>query len=113
MQFLISAMITVGYLGQADSLSYVLKEAIRLTVPDHAFQSYLVGELSRRHAVPTKSTLNRHRLTLHVGLCLWLQQVHDDMFSAGAVSWRTLDASPIQDLCARPSWQLEVFVLYW
>ena len=47
-------------------------------------------------AVPSKSILQRHRLTVHLGFCAWVAELTDAMLndSAGVVRWATMDASP-------------------
>ena len=46
------------------------------------------------HAIPPVTTVRRHRLALHIGYCVWAQELHDNLLAGGMVRWSTVDASP-------------------
>ena len=71
-----------------------LKAAIRVTIPSRGLQEYLINQLDQPQSVPSATTLNRHRFTLHMGLCLWLQEFNAAMLAEESVGWRTTDGSP-------------------
>ena len=51
--------------------------------------------MSSKHALPSPSTLYRHRLTLHMAFCRLAQEQMRSMLSDGlVVRWGTMDSSP-------------------
>ena len=94
---LIESVIAGGLLENTGDLGDVIKHSIAIvTDKERQLRGYFLRKLSEDHTVPSKASLKRHRLTLHMALCVILQeQTHDVLHGAGgAVSWRTLDLSP-------------------
>lgn len=48
----------------------------------------------RTKATPSAPTISRHRMTLHLGFCKWLQSVNDSLAQSGFCRWATVDTSP-------------------
>jgi hypothetical protein len=94
MDYLISCMLYTGYLKCSAQARESLEYAIRISVPDSHLCDFLIARLYEPHAIPTKSTLQRHRLTIHLGMCRWLQDLNAELFSGDVVAYRTIDASP-------------------
>ena len=96
-EVLIDCVISGGLLKHAQDLRDVFANSIRsLTHHEQQLRKYFEEELSEKHVVPGAAFLQRHRLTLHMGLCVILQEETEDILQGqgGGVSWRTLDLSP-------------------
>ena len=91
---LLSALLLSGYMRDSATLRTTLTWAIRTITSGGELRDYLLKQLSQPHAVPTKTTLQRHRFTLHMGMCRWLQELNDELMKDPIISWRTMDGSP-------------------
>ena len=97
MEFLLTCLMAAGYLRDSCELVEAVRTAIFIAAPEKHLQSYLLQHLNTQvRAVPSKSTLQRHRLTVHLGFCAWVAELTEAMLndSAGVVRWATMDASP-------------------
>eukprot|EP00974_Lingulodinium_polyedra_P108936 10543067-Lingulodinium_polyedra.AAC.1 len=65
-----SALVT-----SASVLREVIVSAIRVAIRDPALLQHILATLSTERALPSVSTLRRHRLALHMGFCLWQQDL--------------------------------------
>ncbi len=56
---------------------------------------YYVDWIDNNRVIPSPTTLYRHRLTLHMAMCLRAQYAHQTLLLAGGVvRWGTMDSSP-------------------
>ena len=91
---LVSSMLLAGYLKDSSHLRESLDFAIRIVIGDDSMAKYFSDQLKQDHAVPGRSTLHRHRLSVHIALCRWVQDVNAAMMTEPVVAWRTMDGSP-------------------
>ena len=82
---LVNSLLMAGYLKESARLKDALKIALRLSIPDHGLQTYLINELDQGHAIPSSTTLQRHRFTISMGLCRWLQDINEQFESQPVV----------------------------
>ena len=95
LRLLISCVVTAGYLKHMGSLKDALVAAVVVIVSDPAAAQYFKELLTTSGAVPSPRTLFRARLSVHIGVCKWQQNVHEDMLQGdGVFRWATVDSSP-------------------
>ena len=92
----IHGVIASGLLKNVSELRAVLKHAIAATVQEPTLLDMLKKMLDEDHALPSATTLLRHRMSLHMCYCRALQHIHATMIggTGGMVSWRSMDLSP-------------------
>eukprot|EP00969_Alexandrium_andersonii_P116867 5167395-Alexandrium_andersonii.AAC.1 len=57
--------------------------------------SHYIETLDQPHALPSSTTLIRHRLSVHMAWCVQMGFVLDEMMGQGGITrWGTVDASP-------------------
>ena len=68
----------------------------RCLCASQVFASSRSKSCRKRRAVPSSSTLYRHRLSLHIGFCQWIASVHHELLNdaEGIIRWSTVDSSP-------------------
>ena len=95
MDFLIRCLVAGGHLKSQHNLAEALRHAIMAAVRNEDLRSHLLLQM-RKDVVPSTTTLYRHRLTLHIGFCLWLARLSDAMLAKprGVVRFATADSSP-------------------
>ena len=95
MTVVIRSLMMTMHMRSQSGLRSVLRHAIHVVVNDHRLREYLTSGLEEQPSI-RRSTLYRHRLTLHLGYCKMFQEVHETMLraSGGAVRWGTVDSSP-------------------
>lgn len=74
--------------------SEVVRWGLRAGVSDAALRQHLLAELDRPHALPSPTTLRRHRLTLHMGFCMWEQTRTNELLERGCVAHGMVGSSP-------------------
>lgn len=92
---LIEAMLFSGCLQSTRLMRVALEHALHVTVRTPQLLTHFLDVINQPHAIPSSTTLYRHRLTLHLAYCAWVAEVQEDMLSDdGCVRYTTLDASP-------------------
>ncbi|CAE7765568.1 unnamed protein product [Symbiodinium sp. CCMP2592] len=97
LKHMVHALIVSGYVHSSADMLPMLRAALRTIVRVPELVKALDSDLCQPHKVPSSSTLYRHRLTVHIGLCRWVQdrevfEVYMD--KQGFCRWATLDSSP-------------------
>ena len=79
----------------AAGLREVLEAAVRIVVRDKALVSHFLKALAEPKAVPSITTLVRHRLTVHIGFVCWQRELHQALLDrpGGVVVLRMVDSS--------------------
>ena len=92
----INCVLASGLLKSVASTKKVVEHAINATVREPALREHFLAQLRATHSIPGRSTLYRHRLSLHMGFCRMLQNISEVLVSSkgGLASWRSLDLSP-------------------
>lgn len=72
MLYLFRCLMISGYLHSNDGFVEVLRHACAIIVPEPLLREYLLKKLDGPMAIPSPTTLYRHRLTVHIGWCLWM-----------------------------------------
>lgn len=67
MKYLVNCLMLAGYLRNSGELLIAVRYACALAIPDDRFRKYIDSELMKPQAVPSATTLYRHRLT--AGCC--------------------------------------------
>lgn len=92
---IISSLIMGGYLSSASNLRDALMSSINVLTDDPALRHSLVESLSRPRATLSRSTMYRHRMTVHMAFCIAEQQeVASTLQQSGVIRWATVDTSP-------------------
>ena len=78
MLFLIECIVTSGFLKDSRQILPVMEHALACVVPDPSIRKYYSDRLREKHRLPGRSTVYRHRLTLHIGWC----QVEAELIAA-------------------------------
>ena len=95
MSQMVQFMLVAGLLTQGGHLYHVVIGSLKAAIQDKAVQNHYVQMMSSKHALPSPSTLYRHRLTLHMAFCRLAQEQMRSMLSDGlVVRWGTMDSSP-------------------
>jgi hypothetical protein len=98
-EIIIKSVLMSGYLKNSANMLKVLRHAVALLAADPMLRSHLMSILDNQaYIVPSPTTLRRHRLTLNLGYCRWLQDISETLLncSGGVVRWGTLDKSPMK-----------------
>jgi hypothetical protein len=94
---LIRAVVMGGLLRDAESLRSVCQIALRVATPDDGTSNLYSRLLDAPSAVPGRTSLYIHRLTLYMGYCRWQSALHEKMLAEegreGIVRWGTMDSS--------------------
>eukprot|EP00969_Alexandrium_andersonii_P073675 3249314-Alexandrium_andersonii.AAC.1 len=95
MEHLVKCVTLSGVLRGAADLRDAMTMAISAALPPAFAQPFLRG-LADESAVPSRASVLRHRLTLHLGWLRWSQALLSDLLSSSEdlVSWQTADSSP-------------------
>jgi hypothetical protein len=96
-EIIIKSVLMSGYLKNTGNMLKVLRHAVALLAAEPMLRSHLMSILDNQaYIVPSPTTLRRHRLTLNLGYCRWLQDVNETLLNSsdGVVRWGTLDKSP-------------------
>jgi hypothetical protein len=83
MLFLLRCLILSGFLNDAHQLKEAVLHSLPLAVADASMCAYFQSMANETHAVPSGTTLYRHRLTVHIALCRWLAKRTGDMLANG------------------------------
>jgi hypothetical protein len=95
MVHLIRCLAFAGFLHNAADFKAALHISIDIVVRDPNMASYFKGLVNEKRTVPSSTTLYRHRLTVTIGFCVWMQDVYAAMMRTDdIISWGTLDGSP-------------------
>lgn len=97
MTTVIESLMFAGMLVSDSGFREALLRGMALSVPDASVRSYYAQLMeSGLLRTPSHTTLNRHRLTLHVGFCRYQAQVLSRMLQepSGVVRWGSIDSSP-------------------
>ena len=92
---LIQCMVLVSYGKDVQDLRHMCLSALRAVCRDDGLRSYYEDLLMQSRALPSSSTIYRHRATLHMGWCRMLSKEADCwlMEPEGVTRWGTLDSS--------------------
>lgn len=88
MSFMVVALVAAGFLKNTSSLNDALRVAVHACVKEPNLRDLLLSELDREaRAIPSSSTVLRHKLSLHMGHCRWVSELTEAMVSdaSGAV----------------------------
>lgn len=92
---LIQTVLLSRLLKKADDLQEVFMVALRTTLPAEIANHYIAQLQDKSIKVPSRSTIYRHQLTVHVGYLLMKQKEHAMAATLGAHSFLfTVDSSP-------------------
>ena len=95
MDFLVTCLLHVDLLKSHDHFQRSLESALTIAVPIPNLAAFLRNRLQEPAALPSKTTLLRHRLTLHMAYCRWMADCCATMLSSGGVvRYSTVDSSP-------------------
>ena len=95
LEYVVECLLFAGFLRSSSGLKQALKRAVSVVSPDRGLEEHLVHLLEREHTIPSQATLQRHRLTLHVGWCLFCHDLHAAVVRHEHLArWATVDASP-------------------
>jgi hypothetical protein len=95
MSHMVSCMLVAGLLRTGESLRTVLTDALRVAVKEQPVLDHYLGLIQRAEAVPRRSTLYRHRLTIHQAVCNCARREAGEQLAAGdVIRWGTMDSSP-------------------
>lgn len=94
LDFLISCLAFAGYLRSFGKMSETLTFAISAGVRDASLRKHILDQLRIARAIPSATTLRRHRLTLHCAYCMCEQERNDTFLVDGCVRYCTVDSSP-------------------
>lgn len=93
---LLQTMLLSGMLRQNDRMKFAIETSLRVAVHEDTLRNYYLTMLRETQTVPGRSTLFRHRLTIHTAFCrfqaLELSRMLDT--AGGVVRWGTVDTSP-------------------
>ena len=96
MAFLIDCVILSGLIRGSSSLRDIVETSLRIAIRDERLISHFREQLAAPRALPSRPTLERHRVTLHIGLALHQQQRNAEADAAGGqFHWATMDSSPV------------------
>jgi len=91
---IVETVMGASLLRNAGDFQEVLERALAAFIRDPAIRDRMLQIVAAKHTVPSKTTLTRHRLTLHMSFCSWQAEMHDTMLATGGVTvWRTIDSS--------------------
>ena len=95
MDKMVESVIVGGMSKSASMFRDVVAWAARAAVTDPQLRAAILEQMARPHAFPSPTSLRRHRLTLHMGYCMWQRQLNEALLSKGpCISYRTVDSSP-------------------
>ena len=96
MAFLLDCVILSGLVRGSSSLRDIVETSLRIAIRDESVVSHFREQLAAPRALPSRPTMERHRVTLHIGLALLQQQRNAAADAAGGqVHWATMDSSPV------------------
>lgn len=94
MENLIAAVCLSGLLSSSATCRSAVKASLAVIFPS-AVAQHFEAEVDRPHAVPARSTVLRHRLTLTLAWYASMQPVHREMLSSGGLlRFESVDSSP-------------------
>eukprot|EP00969_Alexandrium_andersonii_P287481 12709500-Alexandrium_andersonii.AAC.1 len=85
MEYMITAIVMSGMLKAASTLERVLRSAVMLITREQHLRDHLLSLLGTGQsgrAPPSRCTIIRHRLTVHMGWRSWEQAVNDRVLQA-------------------------------
>ena len=95
MEHLLNCLLAGGFLKAATGLRSSLLFGLRAAVRDEQVREFYEDLLVSPHAVPSATTLIRHRLTIHLAWCVQQQGILGSMLDRGGLTrFGTLDGSP-------------------
>ncbi|CAE7662441.1 unnamed protein product [Symbiodinium sp. CCMP2592] len=101
MQTLVEAVLVSSRLRSTADLGDVLRHGIRLVFREEGVCRYFLSLLERKYAVPKKSYLTKHRLTVILAYARALAEEVDELLDRNRtatgesiVRWSTMDSSP-------------------
>jgi hypothetical protein len=94
--YLVRCVVAAGFLRSFGSFKEAMHCALDAICPSRDVAEYLKGLLVEKGSVPSSSSLDRHRLTVHIGFCRWMQSKCAEMLDSpgGMIRWATADGSP-------------------
>ena len=96
LEFLLRCVQASSLTRSAADLAPCIQACIRIACPDTAIQQHLLSMITAQTSIPSVSSLVRHRLTMHMGFCMWQQELRETLLEqpGGVVVWRMVDSSP-------------------
>ena len=92
---IVQCMLMAGLLASGSQLKDAVIRGLLIASPDAAAHQHYLTILQQPHSLPSRDTLYRHRLTMHMAYC----KVHAERLSkmlndGGVVRFGTMDSSP-------------------
>ena len=91
---LVRMLMVAGYMRNMSEIQNALKFAVAAAFRDAALLKHVLSELEESQAVPSKTTLYRHQLTLHMGYCVLESEITSRFLERGCVRYLTIDSTP-------------------
>jgi len=95
MAHLINCVVLSGFGRDAHHLRDVCLTALKASVQDQIVRGFYEELVSQSRAIPSATTVYRHRLTLHLGFCHWIGALTKAWLEDpdGICRWGTVDSS--------------------
>ena len=94
----LQCVLIAAELRAPNHLHQVLKQSLRVSVPDKAIRAHFEAILNQGHAAPSRTTSYRHRLIVLIGFqrakARLLDEMLDQSRGSGIIRWSTMDSSP-------------------
>ena len=96
MEYLLKCLLFSGYIKDVADTTSALLAALPVLISDAGMRSHFEAMIRTPFKIPSRQTLYRHRLTLHLGYCSLQAQLNSNMLRVpgGLSCWQTVDASP-------------------
>ena len=94
---LIHALLVSAHLKSGSSLQAVVEHCLSIAVHDRNVRAHFLQTIAQfANSVPSRSALQRNRVTLHMGYCRMLARQHAALTDGGRgiIRWATMDESP-------------------
>ena len=93
---LLTTVVFSGLLRDVSDVAEAIDLGLELIVKEPHLKAHLKNILHQDHEVMKRSTIVRHRLTVHMAMCSYAQVINQQLLdSDGFVVWRTMDLSPL------------------
>ena len=96
MEQLVEIVVLSGFLRDVSNTKDVIVMALKAVIAEPAQRDYLLGLVRQQRALPSPTTIRRHRLSIHMGYCRHWSAKFSAMMDApgGLTGWATMDLSP-------------------
>ena len=95
--FLLQCVLLASNSSHSNSLKDLCLRAVDVCIESEPVRAYIKECLeSDATCIPSRATLYRHRLTLHIGFCKYMSRINAAMIRSpgGMCCWQTVDSSP-------------------